>query len=421
MTDRAHPHRHTAQPQVHLRQLRHRPVESVRARRGASRWPRRRPRPTTRSSSTATPASARRISSTPSATTRISLYSGIKVRYVSSEEFTNDFINSIANNRGSAFQARYRDVDILLIDDIQFLQEARRDAGGVLPHLQHAARPRQAGRHHQRRPTQAARPASRTACAAGSSGASSRTCRPPTWRPASRSSARRRRASDCRSRDEVLEYIAHGGVVQHPRAGGRAHPRLRLRESQPLDSRHVPRADRAARHRRPGRREHHLADRTSSRHTAHYFKFTVDDLYGSSRSRAVATARQIAMYLCRERTNLSLPKIGQLFGNRDHTTVMYAYKKISEPHEGAALDLQPGDGDHHSARPQRSLTSADRQMPRRSSTPDEYSPSRARHARHRRASIRVLHSVEKLWITVDLGPHHAEYRNARLWKLPHPV
>ena len=59
-------------------------------------------------------------------------------------------------------------------------------------------------------------------------------------------------------------------------------------------------------------------------------KLSVDDLYGSSRSQAIATARQIAMYLCRELTNLSLPKIGQLFGNRDHTTVMYANKKISE-------------------------------------------------------------------------------------------
>ena len=64
--------------------------------------------------------------------------------------------------------------------------------------------------------------------------------------------------------------------------------------------------------------------------TAQYFKLSVDDLYGSSRSQAVAIARQIAMYLCRERTSLSLPKIGQLFGNRDHTTVMYAYKKISD-------------------------------------------------------------------------------------------
>ena len=64
--------------------------------------------------------------------------------------------------------------------------------------------------------------------------------------------------------------------------------------------------------------------------TAQYFRLSVDDLYGSSRSQSVATARQIAMYLCRERTNLSLPKIGQLFGNRDHTTVMYACKKIAE-------------------------------------------------------------------------------------------
>src|SRR5690606_22832349 len=62
--------------------------------------------------------------------------------------------------------------------------------------------------------------------------------------------------------------------------------------------------------------------------TAEYFKLSVDDLYGSSRSQTIALARQIAMYLCRELTSLSLPKIGQLFGNRDHTTVMYANKKI---------------------------------------------------------------------------------------------
>jgi chromosomal replication initiator protein len=64
--------------------------------------------------------------------------------------------------------------------------------------------------------------------------------------------------------------------------------------------------------------------------TAAYFKLSVDDLHGSSRAQSVAQARQIAMYLCRERTSLSLPKIGQLFGGRDHTTVMYAYRKINE-------------------------------------------------------------------------------------------
>jgi chromosomal replication initiator protein len=62
--------------------------------------------------------------------------------------------------------------------------------------------------------------------------------------------------------------------------------------------------------------------------TAGYFGLTIDDLCSSSRSRVLVNARQIAMYLCRELTELSLPKIGQLFGGRDHTTVMHADRKI---------------------------------------------------------------------------------------------
>jgi chromosomal replication initiator protein len=64
--------------------------------------------------------------------------------------------------------------------------------------------------------------------------------------------------------------------------------------------------------------------------TEAYFSLTIDDLCGTSRSRALVNARQIAMYLCRELTELSLPKIGQTFGGRDHTTVMHADRKIRE-------------------------------------------------------------------------------------------
>ena len=64
--------------------------------------------------------------------------------------------------------------------------------------------------------------------------------------------------------------------------------------------------------------------------TAQYFKLTVDDLYGSSRSQAVAIARQIAMYLSKQLTTRSLPEIGRRFGNRDHTTVMHAVRKVEE-------------------------------------------------------------------------------------------
>jgi chromosomal replication initiator protein len=61
---------------------------------------------------------------------------------------------------------------------------------------------------------------------------------------------------------------------------------------------------------------------------AEYFSVSMDDLTGASRSRVLVQARQIAMYLCRELTELSLPKIGQTFGGRDHTTVMHADRKI---------------------------------------------------------------------------------------------
>ena len=73
------------------------------------------------------------------------------------------------------------------------------------------------------------------------------------------------------------------------------------------------------------RAAHQSADATAS-----YFGVTVDDLCGTSRSRVLVTARQIAMYLCRELTDLSLPKIGQAFGGRDHTTVMHADRKIRQ-------------------------------------------------------------------------------------------
>jgi chromosomal replication initiator protein len=62
--------------------------------------------------------------------------------------------------------------------------------------------------------------------------------------------------------------------------------------------------------------------------TAEFFGVTIDDLCGPGKTKALAQARQISMYLCRELTDLSLPKIGQTFGGRDHTTVMHADKKI---------------------------------------------------------------------------------------------
>ncbi len=257
-----------------------------------------------------------------------SLYPGIRVRYVSSEEFTNDFINSIANNRASAFQSRYREIDILLIDDIQFLQgkDSTQEAffhtfntlhdhnkqvvitSDLPPKHLTGFEDRMRSRFEWGLITDVQAPDLETRIAI----------------------LRKKAQSEKLQVDaEILEYMAskvssnirelEGTLIRvtafanlNRQQVDLALVQTVLKDLITLDEDNV------------------IAPVDIINHTADYFKLTVDDLYGSSRSQAVATARQIAMYLCREMTNLSLPKIGQLFGNRDHTTVMYANKKITE-------------------------------------------------------------------------------------------
>lgn len=258
----------------------------------------------------------------------VTVYPGVRVRYVSSEEFTNDFINSIANNRGSAFQARYRDVDILLIDDIQFLQGRAETqeaffhtfntlhdhdkqvviTSDVPPKHLTGFEDRMRSRFEWGLITDVQAPDLETRIAILRKKAQSERLQIP---------------------DEVLEYIAtfvssnirelEGALIRVSAFASLNRSSLDMSLAQTVLRDIIDQDDANV-----------ISPTDIITATAAYFKLTVDDLYGSSRSQAVATARQIAMYLCRERTSLSLPKIGQLFGNRDHTTVMYAYKKISE-------------------------------------------------------------------------------------------
>ncbi|GAA5037851.1 hypothetical protein GCM10025738_26390 [Microbacterium fluvii] len=258
----------------------------------------------------------------------MSLYSGIRVRYVSSEEFTNDFINSIANNRGSAFQARYRDVDILLIDDIQFLQ-GRAETQEAFFHTFNTLHD-----HDKQVVITSDLPPKQL------TGFEDRMRSRFEWGLITdvqapdletRIAILRKKAQSERLHipDEVLEYIAtvvssnirelEGALIRVSAFASLNRSELDMSLAQTVLRDIVDQDDANV-----------ISPTDIITATANYFKLTVDDLYGSSRSQAVAIARQIAMYLCRERTNLSLPKIGQLFGNRDHTTVMYAYKKISD-------------------------------------------------------------------------------------------
>ncbi|GAA3935214.1 chromosomal replication initiator protein DnaA [Microbacterium soli] len=257
-----------------------------------------------------------------------SLYAGVKVRYVSSEEFTNDFINSIANNRGAAFQSRYREVDILMIDDIQFLQGRAETqeaffhtfnqlhdhnkqvviTSDVAPKLLTGFEDRMRSRFEWGLITDVQAPDLETRIAILRKKAQSESLHIP---------------------DDVLEYIATA-VSSNIRELEGALIRVSAFASLNRSVLDISLAQTVLRDIIDTTEDNIISPTDIITSTAAYFKLTVDDLYGSSRSQQIAIARQIAMYLCRERTSLSLPKIGQLFGNRDHTTVMYACKKISE-------------------------------------------------------------------------------------------
>lgn len=256
------------------------------------------------------------------------LFGEIRVRYVSSEDFTNDFINSIANNEGAAFHARYRSVDILLVDDIQFLQDKIETqeaffhtfntlhdhnkqvviTSDVQPKQLRGFEERMLSRFEWGLTTDIQAPDLETRIAI----------------------LRKKAEREGLEIDHaILEFIAskftsnirelEGTLIRVTAYASLNQQRIDMQLVQTvlkdlisLDA------------------DNEVQPSDIISRTAEYFDLSVDDLYGPSRTQQIATARQIAMYLCRELTPLSLPKIGQLFGGRDHTTVMYAHKKITQ-------------------------------------------------------------------------------------------
>ena len=254
------------------------------------------------------------------------LLPGLRTKYVSTEEFTNDFINSVRDDKMQAFQSRYRNVDLLLIDDIQFLERAERtqeEFFHTFNTLHNANKqivissdksPRQLSMLEDRLRTRF------------------------EWGLISDVQApdletriailRKKAASDGKNLPpEVLEFIAskiqsnirelEGALI---RVTAFANLNRQVVTMQLVEA--------------------VLKDVVSDSETpeitaamimgvaAEYFAISMDDLTGQSRNRNTVTARQMAMYLCRELTDLSLPRIGEKFGGRDHTTVMHAERKI---------------------------------------------------------------------------------------------
>ncbi|MCO1581363.1 chromosomal replication initiator protein DnaA [Crossiella sp. SN42] len=254
------------------------------------------------------------------------LFQGMRVRYVSTEEFTNDFINSLRDDRKVAFQRRYRDVDVLLVDDIQFLEgkEGTQEEFFHTFNTLHNANKQivvSSDRPPKRLETLEDRLRTRFEWGLITD------IQPPELE--TRIAILRKKAAQDRlaAPAEVLEFIA-ARIERNIRELEGALIRVTAFASlnrQPVD---VPLAEIVLRDLIPDSQAPEITAPTIMAVTAEFFAVSIDDLCGPGKTKALAQARQIAMYLCRELTDLSLPKIGQTFGGRDHTTVMYADKKI---------------------------------------------------------------------------------------------
>ncbi|YAL83291.1 chromosomal replication initiator protein DnaA [Dermacoccaceae bacterium W4C1] len=255
------------------------------------------------------------------------LYPQTRVRYVNSEEFTNDFINSVKDGKAANFQKRYRDdVDLLLIDDIQFMQ----GKDGTQEEFFHTFN----ALHNSNKQIVLTSDQPPKHLSGFAERLRSRflwglqtDVTPPDLE--TRIAILRKKADAERTSvpDDVHELIATKFPTNIRELEG-ALIRVMAFASlsgQPVD---VNASMMALKDVEPSPQAGQITPTQIMTRTAEYFGVTIEELCGSSRSRTLVNARQIAMYLCRELTDLSLPKIGQQFGGRDHTTVMHAERKI---------------------------------------------------------------------------------------------
>jgi chromosomal replication initiator protein len=255
-----------------------------------------------------------------------SLYTGAKIRYVSSESFTNDVINAIKDANTAALQRRYRDVDVLLIDDIQFLegkQQTQEEFFHTFNTLHNANK--QIVISSDRPPKRLTQLEDRLRNRFEWGLLTD--VQPPDLETRIAILRKKAAADRLHAPPDVLEFIAsriqtnirelEGALIRVTAFASINHQEVDLTLAEIVLKDLIPEGG-----------EPQVTAGLIIAQTASYHSFSIEDLCGPSRTRALVTARQIAMYLCRELTDLSLPKIGQQFGGRDHTTVMNAERRI---------------------------------------------------------------------------------------------
>ncbi|MHB1003516.1 MAG: chromosomal replication initiator protein DnaA [Thermoleophilia bacterium] len=253
------------------------------------------------------------------------------VKYITLEEFTNDFINSLRDQRIEGFKRSYRNVDVLLIDDVQFLEnkeQTQEEFFHTFNSLYEAGN--QIVLNSDRPPKE---------IATLEEGVRSRfesglitDIQPPDIETRI-AILKKRIDADAISIpeenvSEVLDFIA-SGIPTNIRELEGALIRVVALASLEGSEISLPLAKEALKNLLPRRVDMMITIDMIQNEICKTFNVSMSDLKGNKRSQNIVFPRQIAMYLCRELTDSSQPRIGEKFGGRDHTTVIHAINKIS--------------------------------------------------------------------------------------------
>ncbi|MBB6634035.1 chromosomal replication initiator protein DnaA [Cohnella thailandensis] len=251
----------------------------------------------------------------------------MKVLYISSEKFTNEFINAIRDNRGESFRNKYRNIDVLLIDDIQFLagkdgtQEEFFHTFNAL-HEENKQIIISSDRTPKEIPTLEERLRSRFEWGLITD------IQPPDLETRIAILRKKAKAENLDIPNEAMVYIANMIDTNIRELEGAL---IRIVAYSSLTNQDVSShlAAEALKDILPTGRNRLITIQDIQQRVGEFYGLKLEDFKARKRTKAVAFPRQIAMYLSREMTDYSLPKIGDAFGGRDHTTVIHAHEKIS--------------------------------------------------------------------------------------------
>lgn len=251
-----------------------------------------------------------------------------KVIYVTSEEFTNDFIESINAKTTNSFRQKYRTVDVLLIDDIQFLEKKL----GIQDQFFHTFNElKQRGKaivlasdRSPREIDMEERYQSRFASGLQAD------IQPPNYETRLAILRQYVDSQGVLFADEALSYIAERCTPNIREMEGAVNRIIAYKDLTRKPVVDLALAMEVTRDLLPDPSLRPISIATIQRETCRFFGITHAELIGNKRSQSIVFPRQVAMYLARELTDLSLPRIGEEFGGRDHTTVMHANEKIQK-------------------------------------------------------------------------------------------